>query len=341
MLSTTAEYNMTKDYGILLENLLGRRYDEALRESIVSDAFEEHDYPESVRYALESMEEIEPSYAYKTFHLAKRIQDKIAKEFDKRGLRVDFRYQGSIQTETHVVLYGGVELIVLANCGPNDKPWKVVYNIGQELMDILTKEGIYKEVNYSSKHKIKLTTQKPTCEITLLPAVWLNNRDFQTTKREIDRGICEYNLEQKTMRRYLPFLNIARINSRDSKCNGGLKKMARLLRGLQRDAHDPIDISNYEICAMLYGIPEDQLVFDTKKSLSLLSVVSAQLNRVVTDQQYREQLVSPSKKELVFGKKDFKASEVKKLKSELDDLITDLQDELKGVEKDLFSEITY
>lgn len=85
---------MTKDYSILLENLLGRRYDEALRESIVSDAFEECEYPDSIRYTLESMEEIEPSYTYKTFHLAKRIQDKIGKEFEKRNLRVDFRYQG-------------------------------------------------------------------------------------------------------------------------------------------------------------------------------------------------------------------------------------------------------
>lgn len=332
---------MIKDYSLLLENLLGRRYDEALRESIVSDAFEEYEYPDSIRYTLESMEEIEPSYAYKTFHLAKRIQDKISKEFEKREVHVDFRYQGPIQTETHVVLYGGVELIVLAYPKKGQKPWKAVYQIAQELMDVLTKEGGYKEVNYSSKHKIKLTTLKPTCEITLLPAIWLDNAKFRTTKREIDRGICEYNLNQKTMRRYLPFLNIARINARDGKCNGGLKRMARLLRTLQRDAHDSIDLNNYEVCSMLYGIPEKQLMFDSKKSLSLLGVVSAQLNRILTDKNYREQLISPSEKELVFGKKEFKEAEVQKLKAELDDLIADLQEDLKQEDKNLYGEIAY
>lgn len=331
---------MNKDYSSLLENLLGRRYDEALRESIVSDAFEESEYSECLLYALESMQEIDPSYSYKTFHLAKRIQDKIATRFRAIDLQVDFRYQGDIQTETHIVLYGGVELIILSHSLDN-KPWKKINHITQEIMDLLTSDATYKEVNFSSKLKIKLTTLKPSCEINILPAIWLDNPEYTHTRREIDRGICEYNLAQKTRRRYLPFLNIARINARDTRCNGGLKKMIRLLRTLQRDANETIDLSNYEISGALYGIPEKQLKYNPEYSLSLLGVASAQLNRIIADKGYRESLISPSEKELVFGKKENKVNEVQKLKNELDSLIEDLQEELRKKDKTLYSEILY
>lgn len=331
---------MNKDYSILLENLLGRRYDEALRESIVSDAFEEYDYPDSLKYALESMQEIDPSYSYKTFHIAKKIQEKIARRFSTLNIKIDFRYQGPIQTETHIVLYGGVELMILSEA-LDPEPWKTINSLTQELMDIMTSDGTFKEVSYASKLKIKVTTLKPTCEVNILPAIWLDNPEFRQSKREIDRGISEYNLALKTRKRYLPFRNIARINSRDRHCNGGLKKLIRLLRTLQRDASTPIDLSNYEISSILFSIPEKQLRFNSEYSLSLLGVASAQLGRVSNDRPYREKMISPSEKELVFGAKDQKAEEIIKLKKELDDLIADLQEELKKEQKTLYSPLKY
>lgn len=332
---------MNKDYSVLLENLMGRRYDEALRESIVSDAFEECEYPDSVKYALEAMEEIDPSYAYKTFHITKKIQDKLDKVFHEINFKVDFRYQGPIQTETHIVLYGGVELICLTR-SMDKKPWLQVTRMAREIMEVLTGDLTFREIDYSSKLRIKLATSKPKCEIKILPAVWMENAEFLETKREIDRGICEYNMLKKTRRKYLPFLNIARINSMDGRCNGGLKRIIRLLLTLQRDAHEEIDLSWYEISSMVYSIPEKQLKFNNEYSLSLLGVVSAQLNRVVTDKSYRQRLLSPSEKELVFGQRHYLTDEVAKLKTELDHLIQDLNEDLKkDGDKNIYSEVRY
>ncbi len=332
---------MNKDYSVLLENLMGRRYDEALRESILSDAFEECEYPDALKYALEAMEEIDPSYAYKTFHITKRIQDKLDKVFSEINLKVDFRYQGPIQTETHIVLYGGVELMIL-NKPYDKKPWVRINQIASEVMGVLTGDHSFREIDYSSKLRIKLSTTKPKCELKILPAVWLDNNDYLETKREIDRGICEYNMLKKTRRRYLPFLNIARINSKDNRCNGGLKRMIRLLLSLQRDASEDIDLNWYEISSMLYAIPDKQLKYNKEYALSLLGVVSAQLNRVVTDKSYRERLLSPSEKELVFGSRQYLTDEVVKLKTELDHLIQDLNEELRqDGDKSIYSEVRY
>ncbi len=331
---------MNKNYSQLLENLLTRRYDEALRESIVSDTFERSNYPDSLKYVLESMEEIDPSYTYKTFHITKRIQDKIETAFKARGIKADFRYQGAIQTETHVVLHGGVELLIISK-SHGKKPWEIVRDKAQEVMECLSGDPMFKSVDYSSKLDIKITTTKPRCEIRVVPVVWLENKDYLETKREIDRGVCEYNLERKTKRKYLPFLNIARLNSKDSRCNGGLKRMIRLLSSILRDSEEDIKLTDYQISSVLFDIPDKQLKYNSEYSLSLIGVVSAQLNRIVTDNQYRMTLVSPSEKELVFGKNPRWKTELEKLQKELDLITTDLQEELQKDGKTLYSELKY
>ncbi|MFT6883046.1 MAG: hypothetical protein ACI83W_001698 [Marinoscillum sp.] len=331
---------MNKDYSLLLENLLGRRYDEARRESVVSDAFETCDYPDSLRYVLESMEEIDTSYVYKTFHVAKKIQEKIETTVRTHSVSADFRYQGAVQTETNIALFGGVELLVLSKSFGN-KPWDVVAKLAREIMEALSGDPMFQSVDYSNKLEIRIKTVKPSCEIKILPAVWIDNPEYLSSKREIDRGICEYNLTKKTRRKYLPFLNIARVNSKDSRCNGGLKKMIRLLRSLQRDAAEPIHLNAYQISSMLYAIPDKQLKFNPEFSLSLIGVVSAQLNRVIADANYRKSLISPSEKELVFGNSPSAKEDVQKLKNELDAVVSNIQSELKKESKTMYSPIRY
>ncbi|MEP0369377.1 MAG: hypothetical protein ABJN36_02460 [Cyclobacteriaceae bacterium] len=331
---------MTQDYKILLENLQGRRFDEARRESILSESFDESDYGDCIKYCLESMCEVEPSYAYKAFHIAKKLQEKLNKELQDRKIKVDFRYQGPIQTETHILLFGGIELIVLQESYDN-KPWEKVKKLTGEIIEILGADPAYQRVDYSDKYHINVTTTKPTCEINILPAIWLNNPDFKESKREIDRGILEYNFQKKTQRKYLPFRNIARINSKDRKTNGGLKSLIRLLRTLQRDAQSRISLTNFEVSALMYAIPEKQLIHNPKKPLALLGIASAQLNRASSDRKYVETLISPSQRELVFGKKADKPAEIQKLKTELDKLITDIKDDLKSEDKNLYSELVY
>ncbi|MFY0598363.1 MAG: hypothetical protein JXR03_01745 [Cyclobacteriaceae bacterium] len=328
---------MIQDYHILLENLQGRRFDEARRESVLSESFEESDYGDCIKYCLESMQEVEPSFAYKAFHIARKLQEVLTKELQGK---VDFRYQGPIQTETHIMLLGGIELILLQE-SQDKKPWEQVKKLTSEIIEILSKDPNYQHVDYSDKYHIHVRTTKPTCEINILPAIWLDNGDFRKTRREIDRGILEFNFQKKTQRKYLPFRNIARLNSKDRKTEGGLKSIIRLLRTLQRDSGEGITLSDYEVSSLMYAIPEKQLKHDPKKPLSLLGIASAQLNRAATDQKYVETLVSPSERELVFGKKQGKRDEIKKLKIELDKLIADIKEELKSEEKTVYSELVY
>lgn len=330
---------MGANYELLINNLRKRRFDEAKSEPIISDAFSHRGYPNALRYALESMVEIDHSYSYKVFSITKKIQDSIEAGLAKAPVKINFRYDGPIQTDTHITLFGDVTLLALIE-PQTDKPWQEIQFLIREIISMMKGLKFVQKSGFSNQHEIAVLTEKPSCRVNIQPAIWINNRSFNETRREIERGICEFRFGEKTKRNYLPFKSIARINAKDDRTNGGLKRMIRLLRTLQSDSETPIHLEAHEINAIVYDIPERQLKFSPNQSLSLLSVVSAQLTRLCSDKKYYEALRAPSEQEIVFGSKP-KQKEVEKLKSRLDNLMNDLHGILRRESKDFYSEILY
>ncbi|MFK7953535.1 MAG: hypothetical protein AB8B73_11860 [Ekhidna sp.] len=331
---------MEHDYSVLLENLKGRRYDEALREPILSEAFHQVDYPDCLKYALESMLEIDAAYAYKVYNSSRRIHEKIAKELSKRGYEVDYRYQGALKTFSNIRLYGDVEIIVLKK-NISEKPSKDMQTLAREVHDILTGDPNFKTIDYSDKTRIRITAIKPTCEIDILPSIWVNSAEYLKTKNEIYRGIAEFDFKKKKVKKYLPFLNIARINSRDHQTNGNFKSLSRLLKTLRADATTKIDLRDSEINGMLYAIPVDKLKRDPKTILSLLPLVESLMVKLLKEDAIFNGISSPSEKDKVFGGRPEKKIEIQKLQRELHRLISDLKIALDSKSMNLKSEIEY
>ena len=331
---------MEQDYSLLVENLKGRRYDEALREHVLSEAFNQSGYSDCLLYTLESMVEIDPSYAYKVYANSRKIHESIARALKKRGYDVDYRYQGALKTYSNILLYGDVEIIVIKK-NISEKPHRDMQTLAMDLMDILTKDTSFKTVDYSDKTRIRITAQKPTCEIDVLPSLWVDSAEYKKTKNEIYRGIAEFDFANKKVKKYLPFLNIARINSRDQHTNGNLKALSRLLKTLRADSHDKINLKDSEINAILYNIPEVEISVPASKVLSLLPKVAFILNKIATDTKYFNHLLSPSEKDRVFGGRPEKQQEVQKLSDALNKLVADLKKDLSNSNKSLDSEIAY
>ncbi len=314
---------MEYDYDLLIENLKSRRYDETLEESILSEGFDNSDYPDCLRYALESMIEIDISYAYKVYQKSRRIHAKIHRELVKRKIGVEYRYQGALKTLTNIRLYGDVEIIVLKK-NPSGKPHKDIHKLGNELMDILSGDPDFKSVDFSDKSRIKITTLKPACRISVLPSIWVNTPDFLKTKNEIHRGITEFDFVNKRVKTYFPFLNIARVNAKDQQVDGNLKTYARLLMTLKEDSEDTIQVREDEMKNFLYAILEDDFKVDKKRILSILPVVERHLNRVITDDIFFKSLIAPSKMEQVFASGSEKRGELVKIHQSLKVLIDDI-----------------
>ncbi len=331
---------MEHDYNLLIENLKGRRYDEALREPILSDGFENSNLPDSVKYALESMQEIDVSYAYKVYNNSRRIHEIINRELTARNIPVDYRYQGALKTFTNILLYGDVEIIVIRK-NPSEQAHKDVRQLGDELMDILSGEHNFKSVDYSDKTRIKIIAQKPTCEIDILPSVWVDTPDFLKNKNEIYRGVVEYDFINKKVKKYLPFLNIARFNSRNEHTNGNIRCLSRLLGTLKKDLEEPVDLRDSEINSLLYAIPEKDLVVEPDQLLSLLPLLENHLNNLIEDNELYTTLRSPSRMEKVFASQPEKKESLKKVLASLQTLISDIKKDLGTSGKTLEEKVEY
>lgn len=318
---------MARDYSPKLEYLRSRRYDEALKEPILSEAFTSTDYPDSVKYALESMVEIAPSYAYKVYSISKKIHEKLNKALKKRGYYADYRYQGELKTYSNIILYGDVELMVIKK-DISEKPHIAVQRLAMELLEILRGDSDFKSVDYSDKTRIRITAMKPTCEIDILPSVWVDSLEFKQTKNEIYRGIAEFDFKKRKVKKYLPFLNIARINARDQRTNGTFKSLSRLLKTLRADSDARINLKDSEINAILYAMGEEKLKVEHSHLLSQLPKVEKLLEKITIDSTIFEGIPSPSGKDRVFTGLPEKQEEIGKLRENLSQLIEDISQDL-------------
>lgn len=330
---------MKKDYSTYLEYLKGRRYDEVLKEPVLSESFYEYDYPDPLKYAFEAMHEIDPSYSYKLFSTVKRTQDLLTQRLSKRDYQVDARYQGPHNCDTHTTLYGDLELVILLKEHGNN-PAKKVEGLVSEIMDILSSAHAYNKIDYSSRNRIHIQTRKPTCDLSILPAVWVDSSLYKNTGLEINRAICEFDFANKKRRIHLPFLNMARINSKDRELKGNLKALIRLLRNLVKDSEEPIELSFEEISGLLYNIPNKYLDVPKSKLLSVLPVISFQMKRLILKDAYRMKILAPSGKEYVFGKHPKKKA-ILLLKKELDLLIKNLMISLKEFDLTIKDDVEY
>ncbi|MFY0687115.1 MAG: hypothetical protein JXQ90_08125 [Cyclobacteriaceae bacterium] len=328
---------MIKDYSQYLEKLKRRRYDEVLKEPVFSDNYHQSELPNVLKYAMEAMHEIDPSYSYKLYSAIRRTQEMISERLAKREVPVDARYVGPHATDTHINLYGDIEMLFILK-SYDRKPSKSIQHLVADILDILTKAEAYDRVDYSSKNRIYIETRKPKCLVSILPAIWIESSLYKEASLEINKGICEYNFAKKTRRMYLPFLNIARINSTDRKIGGSIKHLIRLIRSIQVDAAEDIELSHDEIAGIVYNMSHKELSVDTSHYLSVLPNISMHLKRLIEDSKYRESLLSPSKKEYVFGRKQ-RVQAMNLLRKELDEFIQDINEALKPMNKTIASPI--
>lgn len=329
---------MSKNYSTYIENLKGRRYDEVLHGPSLSNSFESTDYPDPVKYGLEAMKEIDPSYSYKLFSSFRTTQNLLAQRLKLVGKAIDVRYVGAHNTETHVELYGDLELLIVLR--KFKKASADVQGLGNEIVNILTAAQAYNSVDYSDQHRILVQLRKPQCNVVITPCIWVDSTLYKKSHLEINRSICEYNFESKKRKIYLPFLNMARVNSRSRKLSGSLKAIIRLLRSLMMDSENNIDLSYDDLVGLVYNMSVKELAVPKEQYLGLLPNISLHLQRVITDDEFRQTLLSPSRKEYVFGKLD-KVSAIQVLKNEIDEYIADVNSSLKSLNKSIVSPLDF
>ncbi len=342
---------MKKNYTQRLSKLESRRFDPQLQRSILSKSYTDFRNGKSVKYALESMHEIDAAYTKNTYLASDNVRSALATGLSKKGIFVEYRLQGSVETNTHIKLHSDIDVLVFTDKFHIVEPPITVSNYykGDPLADLRelrvecfnVLHSIYKEVDNSNSKCIQVFPTNPKRKVDVVPSNWINTNEYIQTNREIHRGVHVYNKDEHSRQKDFPFLHIFNINEKDKHTIGSVKDLIRLLKTLKADSDTEIKLSSFEISSIVYDMPNYSLIKPSNNKLLLLEEASSHLDKLINDNYYRENLISPNGKERVFGSDTSKISALKNLKVEIVDLQEDIMEELSGQYRNIKESIIY
>jgi hypothetical protein len=115
------------NYSAKLQNLINRRGDnQYIQKSFSADSlgsiFSEGalrsekyfniDFPDSVKYTLGAMAEVDAEYTQNTFKEGERIKSQL-NDLENAGFNISFEFQGSATNNTHIKQHSDIDLLVL------------------------------------------------------------------------------------------------------------------------------------------------------------------------------------------------------------------------------------
>ena len=193
---------MKKNYTQRIDKLKKRRLDDQLQKAVLSESFSDIKISESVKYALESMSPIDPIYTKNTYVASENIRNNLTTGLNNKGLTVEYRHQGSVETDTHIKLHSDIDILVftekyysmeppLTPISPyKGAPLDDLKELRQECYNVLN--STYNQVDNSKAKSIQVFPTNPKRKVDVVPANWINTQDYQKTSNEVYRGIHIY-----------------------------------------------------------------------------------------------------------------------------------------------------
>jgi hypothetical protein len=263
------------NYSAKLQNLINRRGDNQylqkafsadslsriLNESAMrTESYTNIDFPDSVKYTLGAMAEVDAEYTENTFKEGGRIQEQL-NNLKTEGYNISFKFQGSTTNNTHIKQHSDIDLLVLqenfvfnsTSGSPYQGDWKKEQaSLRQACYEKLKSIYYTAKVDNTGKFAISITGGSLRRKIDVVPACWDMAKCQAMVYDETMKGIKVFTKTCDDHNINYPFLNNKLIDEKDRSCYRNYRKAVRLLKTLKMDSERNIDISSYDIVALLY-----------------------------------------------------------------------------------------
>lgn len=313
-------------------------------------------YPDVVEYIRLSMKGVAKTYTDNTKLAAEKVKTQLQKS---HGSEVDFEYQGSIMTNTHILKDHDIDLIQISNKSKsldhsglknavsNPSPYTCeeyqnlkkhydnyspytnqISDLGK--LRLKSEQALisnYKTVDTSKPKSIFVKVSSPERNVDVVTASYYKNIPYMKSNDKYKMGIQLYDksTDSKLDVDY-PFLSIRRINEKSIATGGRLKNMIRFLKNIKFDSDlipEKPHICSFHINAICYDIKED--IYNSTYFLKLVSIIEEQLYKILNNDNYANNLMSVDGMEKIFEKnRREKMEEIKALHSEVDSILADL-----------------
>ena len=253
-------------------------------------------------FILEAMCEVDDSYTKRTKDAGNKVKDILEK-----SVACEFRYQGSVMTDTHIKGASDIDLLCLGQRCANE-----AWGPSRERMLCLQKlDGlVYSVVSGAKSLQVKLSAT--SVKVDVVNGTW--NTAYYP---ENGRMVRIYNAISQSMEKGdYPFISINSINKRSADTQGRLKRMIRFLKNLKEDADAPIKLSSFEINAICYDV--DPGLYHACSYIQLVDVITRQIwNKFIANGASPQTIKSVTGEDYPFSDKPSSIVEVKKLYNDL------------------------
>jgi hypothetical protein len=286
----------------------------------------------AVQYTVAAMARLDPRYTEITYEQGERVRKQLDRAFTAAEVACDFDYQGSVTNDTHIKSYSDIDLLCITQkyttLEPPQKPsYPYTGNPVKDLTDIrvtgadaLRKAYPTAAVDDSGAKSVSISGGSLSRKIDIVPANWYDTNQWTATEAKRFRAIQVLDLKTGKRVKNSPFMHNYLIEQKDKAARGGLRKVVRLMKSLRYDS-GAIFLSSYDLAAIGYSMPEDQLATFPGGEIPLLSRLKSYLDYLRSDKSYREQLNVPDGSRKIFTVNHATLDGLNELQDEVDDLV--------------------
>ncbi len=307
-----------------------------------TEAYESRAKTEAVKYALGAMQELEAKYTKTSIEEGNRVRDQLKNGLSTVGIPVTFEYQGSVPLNIHIRFASDIDLLVLHDgfvtvdwTGPQAQTYSTVS--GNVLVDMMRLRGTCESilelkfpavtVDKTGAKSIALSGGSLLRKVDVVPSHWHDTSAYQHSRAKHDREVKVLNKDDFTLITNRPFLHMQRIEEKDQRTAGGVKKAIRLLKNIKKDSSLDIKLTSYDIAALIWHMNETALSKPYYLELSLVAEAQKYLQFLAENPTHAKSLDVPDQSRKIIDSTE-KLISLHYLKGEVEQLAIDIAREI-------------
>ena len=336
------------DYKSRLDALKSRRQDGELIKAAqytgkfdaINESYNYLEETDSVKYAIGAMTPVDAKYTMASYSEGDRIKNQLLKLNECPYFHnLEFKYQGSVTNNTHIKYHSDIDLLTITQ-----KFYKLEYPLkptvpytGDPVKDLVKlRHDCYSllysafpavQIDNTGAKSISLKGGSLKRKIDVVPSSWFNTAKYATTNYAYHRGIAILDNKNESLLYNTPFYHNKLLDDKDECTHKNYKRVVRLLKTLKADAATSINLSSYDIAALMYHMDKQSLIINDSPLLLIKNSLDY-LKFLFQDDAYRNNLSVPDGSRTIFS--NATKADLDMLMKELSYLYVDIVDELHG-----------
>lgn len=314
---------------------------------IIKESYEELKESTTIKYVIGAMNPVDLRYTNNTIAEGERVKNQLSKLKDN-GFNVEFRYQGSVTNNTHIKAHSDIDVLTLhsgfytleAPQKPSypyaGDPVKDLCELREECYSILSSAFPSADIDNSGAKSIGLQGGSLRRKVDVVPSNWYNTNLYNETSQEYHRGVMVLDYHNKTRLSNTPFYHNKLLDDKDLYTETNYKKIVRLLKTLKADSDVKINLSSYDIAALMYHQDNSSYLVG-QSPLRLIAQSLLFLKNVYDNPSYRDSLLVPDKSRTIFERATI--HDLKLMIFELDKVVQDIRSDLSASGNTIYKEI--